>query len=108
MNDDELILAFIGAGWEEKAFWTQDYFVDHELVHLLALAVAVLIVGYLFVLIMNAWVQRSDAPVPRLHLVLPALMAAAAFLIGLGADWLDVCSTYDELEAEMVERGLRR
>lgn len=108
MNDYELTMAYLSAGWERNAFWTLDYFVDHELVHLLALAVAVLIVGYLFVLIMSAWVQRSDAPIPRLHLVLPVLMAAAALLIGLGADWIDVCDTYDDLEAEMVGRGLRR
>lgn len=105
MSDPELLIELFTAADAKRSFWTWDYFADCELVHLVALALAVLVMGALFVMIMNAYTE-GDAPVPRRMWLLPVVMAVVAFLAGLGADWLTVCDHYDEIMALAVERGV--
>lgn len=107
MSEFDLMLSYIVAERDKELFWTEDYFMNHELVPLLALATAVLVMGCLFVMIVNAYLDR-DAPVPRRLWLLPVAMAVIAFVASLGADWLDVCLTYSDLRSQMAEGGLLR
>lgn len=106
MDDFELVSAYLGAMRDRNSFWTWDFFFDYEAIHLLALVLAVLVMGSLLLVIMNSFMQRSDVPVPRRWWLLPAVMAVVAFAVGLGADWLDVCMTFSDYESQMLERGL--
>lgn len=106
MSDPELLMELFAAASAKRDFWTWDYFAECEAVHLISLAVAVLVMGALFVLIMNAYIQRSDAPVPRRMWLLPIGLAVAAFLLAWGADWLAVCGDYDRVMALAVEKGV--